>query len=105
MEEVKNNTNADKKDIEENKLMAALSYVSILCLLPLFLKRDSKFAHFHARQGLILFIIELFMFIPFFGQILFVLAVILAIWGALQAWNGKYWVMPIFGKYAEKLNV
>ena len=105
MEENKDNMGLDKKDIEENKLMAALSYVSIICLVPLFLKRDSKFAHFHAKQGLLLFIMELFLFVPFFGQILFVMAVILAILGALNAWNGKYWVMPIFGKYAEKLNI
>ncbi len=105
MDAVKNNLAPEKKDVEENKLIAALAYISIICLVPLFLKRESKFAQFHAKQGLVLFILELFAFVPFFGQILFVLAVILAILGALNAWSGKYWVMPFFGKYTNKLNV
>jgi len=48
----------NKKDIEENKVAAALSYVWILCLVPLFLKKNSKFCQFHAKQGLLLFIVE-----------------------------------------------
>ncbi|PWB38907.1 MAG: hypothetical protein C3F02_01430 [Parcubacteria group bacterium] len=105
MEEVKTNMPPDKRDVEENKLISALAYISIICLVPLFLKRESKFAQFHAKQGLILFIIELFAFIPFFGTILFIIAVILAILGALNAWNGKYWVMPVLGQFASKLNI
>lgn len=105
MEGLKSNREPDKKDVADNKLIAALAYISILCLVALFLKRDSKFAQWHAKQGLILFILELFAFIPFFGQILFVVAVILAILGVINAWNGKYWVMPFFGKYTSKLNI
>lgn len=93
------------KDIEENKVIAALGYVSIICFVPLFLKRDSKFAQFHAKQGLILFIIELFGFIPFFGPILFIIAVLLAIWGVKSAMEGKYWKMPLLGDFAKKLNI
>ena len=32
----------DKKDVEENAVMAALSYIWILCFVPLFLKKKSK---------------------------------------------------------------
>ena len=46
----------DEHDMEENKVFAVLAYISILCLIPLFLKKDSKFAGFHARQGLLVFI-------------------------------------------------
>ena len=49
----------DNKDIEDNKIIAAIGYVSILFVLPLFLKKNSKFAQFHAKQGLLLFLIEL----------------------------------------------
>lgn len=105
MVETKTNQETDKMDIENNKLIAALGYVSIICFVPLFLKRDSKFAQFHAKQGLLLFIIELFGMIPFFGWILFVIAVLLAIGGVVNAWNGKFWVMPFLGKYADKLNI
>jgi len=95
----------DKKDIEDNKIIAALGYVSILCFVPLFLKRDSKFAQFHAKQGLLLFIIEIFSFIPLIGQIAFILAIAAAIWGAKNALNGKYWQIPIIGQYTKKLNI
>ncbi len=48
----------NSKDVEDNKLIAAIGYVSILFVLPMFLKKNSKFAQFHAKQGLLLFIIE-----------------------------------------------
>ena len=49
----------DPADIENNKLMALLSYIWILVLVPLFAAKDSKFARFHANQGLLLLIAEL----------------------------------------------
>ena len=45
-------------DVQQNKGMAALSYLGILCLILLLAKRDSKFAQFHAKQGLVLLIAE-----------------------------------------------
>ncbi len=99
----------DKKDIEENKAIAALGYVWVLCLLPLLLKRNSKFAQFHGKQGLVLFIIEVigsFIFaIPILGWALFVIVVVLAVLGAKNAWEGRYWQMPIFGHFVSKLNL
>ena len=52
-EEIK--SSGSDPDVEANKTVAALSYISILFLVPLLGKRDSKFAQFHAKQGLILF--------------------------------------------------
>ena len=49
----------DKKDIEANKAMAILSYIGPLCLIPFFASKESKFAQFHAKQGLNLCIIEI----------------------------------------------
>ncbi len=95
----------DKKDIEDNKVIAALGYVSIICFVPLFLKKDSKFAQFHAKQGLILFIMELLGFLPLIGWVLFVIAVLFAIWGIKSTLEGKYWKMPILGDFADKLNI
>lgn len=98
----------DKKDIEENSVVAAMSYIYILCLLPLFLKRKSKFAQFHAKQGLLLFIVEVLLgwFFPFpiIGWALGLLVLLLAFLGVVNALNGKYWEMPFVGRYAKKLN-
>ncbi len=96
----------DKKDIEDNKIIAALGYVWILCLVPLFLKRNSKFAQFHAKQGVLLLIVETVAFIiPVIGWFFYIIALIYALIGIKSALEGKYWEMPILGKYAFKLNV
>jgi uncharacterized membrane protein len=48
------NVNADAADAQSNKGMAVLSYFGILFLIPLLAAKNSKFAQFHARQGLTL---------------------------------------------------
>lgn len=49
----------DKKDIESNKGLAMISYLGPLALIPFLVSKDSKFAVYHAKQGLNLFVIEL----------------------------------------------
>lgn len=97
------------KDIEENKLVAAFGYVWILCLVPLFAKKDSKFAQFHGKQGLILFIVEivgmLVFWIPVVGWILAIIVIVLAVLGIVQALQGRYWEMPVIGPWAKKINL
>lgn len=96
----------DKKDIENNKIISALGYVWILCLVPLFLKRNSKFAQFHAKQGVLLLIVEIVAFvIPGIGWLLYMIALAYALIGIKSALEGKYWEMPILGKHASKLNI
>ncbi|MBU4315234.1 DUF4870 domain-containing protein [Patescibacteria group bacterium] len=107
----------DKKDVEDNKVLAALSYVFLLCFIPLLLAKDSKFAQYHAKQGLVLFIVEaivmiasnIFIFIPVFGwlviMVAYLLVAILAIIGILKALEGTYWEMPVLGEYAKKLKI
>ena len=48
---------ARSKSSQPNKLLAALSYLSVLFILPFLFCKDDKFAMFHARQGAILFAI------------------------------------------------
>lgn len=48
-----------KEDIESNKIMGVLSYLGILSLVPYFAAKDSKYAQYHAKQGVNLFIIAL----------------------------------------------
>ena len=105
MEEKKTKT----EDIEKNKVVAGIGYVWILCLVPLFLKRDSAFCQFHAKQGLVLFIIEivcwLLFSIPVFGQLLLLVILLLALMGIVNALKGNFWKMPIIGDLAEKINL
>lgn len=102
-----------EKEIEEGKIFAVLGYIFILCLVPLLLKKDNKFALFHGKQGLILFIFEIATLIisaiPFLGWIIGVLALIifpiLSLIGIIRALMGEYWKMPIFGDLAEKITI
>ncbi|MBT6691589.1 hypothetical protein HOB10_04625 [Candidatus Parcubacteria bacterium] len=106
MEEHKKEVKPDAKDIEANKTIAALAYIGIICFVPLLLKKRSKFAQFHAKQGLLLLIIEVVAWlIPFIGWFLMMIAIIYSVLGIINAMDGKYWKMPYLGKYTAKLNL
>jgi uncharacterized membrane protein len=109
MVDKKNENYNEKKDIRDNSFLAAISYIWILCFIPLFLKRNSKYAQFHAKQGLILFVVEivgwLVFWIPLVGWLLFLTVLVLAIMGIMNALQGVWWEMPFLGKYAKKINM
>lgn len=97
------------KDIEENKLVAALSYLGILFLVPLLVKRESPFCQFHAKQGLVFCIIFfvgwiLFM-IPVLGWLAWLAVVILDIVALVKTLSGERWEVPIIGDLAKKINI
>ena len=50
------NSADDLNDINDNKVMAVLSYIGILVLVPIFGAKNSKYAQYHASQGLSLFL-------------------------------------------------
>ncbi len=96
-------------DVEKNKSVAALSYLWILCLVPLLMRRSSKFAQFHAKQGVVLFIAEMIisilMWIPVFGQLLLVLAIIIAALGFIKSYNGEWWKAPFIYEWSQKIKL
>jgi len=103
----------DKKDIEENKAIAAIGYVGILCLVPLFAKKDSKFAQEHGKQGFVLFIAWIAIWIlgmlPVIGWFIIwplgmVCLGILSIIGLIKAIQGEFWEVPVIGQYRSKVN-
>ena len=99
----------DSSDIEKNKIMAALSYVFVLFLLPIFLCPQSKFAKFHANQGILNFCVDLALslviticsFIPVVGWIVGVVGGIAGIalmaLGIYNAVMGKAQELPFVG--------
>ena len=102
-------TGRKDKDIEENKILAALSYAWILFLVPLLGKRKSKFAQFHAKQGMVLFILELIgsllMWFPVFGQLLMLAFVVISVIGIIKALNGEWWKIPYIYSWSKKINL
>jgi uncharacterized membrane protein len=95
----------DADDIEQHKAVAAMSYVWVLWVVPLFLKRGSAFATFHAKQGLVLFIVEslamLVAWIPVVNFVLFFGLIAIAVIGITNALKGLALPLPIVGKWAH----
>ena len=99
--------------IQEGKFFAAIGYISFLCFVPLFLKRDNKFAQFHGRQALILFILELaasmLMIVPFVGEVIFRLAWLIfgifSLAGIVKVLMHQYWEMPVIYPIASKITL
>ena len=96
----------DQKDVEENKFVAALSYLGILFLVPLLVKKDSPFAQFHAKQGLVLCIaFFVFSFIPVFGWIANLALLIVDIIALVKTLSGETWEVPLVKDVVKKLNI
>lgn len=99
----------DTKDIEDNKVMALLSYIGPLFLVPMLAAPNSKFARYHTNQGLVLFLAELILgaaswvigFIPFVGWIFGLVAGVASlaglILGIVNAANGRAKELPLIG--------
>ncbi len=102
----------DPNDIQQNKVMGILAYLSWLVLIPLFAAKDSKFARFHCNQGIILAIVEIIAWIvfgilsliPFVGLLFVILNIVVsiacfifAILGIINAASGVAKELPLIG--------
>jgi len=96
----------DSRDINDNRVVAILAYIWILFLVPLLGAKQSKFAQFHAYQGVTLFIVWVLInivayFLPHtlsgLTTILTLGALVLAIIGVLNAYNGRAKPLPLIG--------
>lgn len=100
---------SSKKDVDEFKLHAILAYFGLLVLVPILSAKDSKFAQFHANQGLILLIVSIGVytvgsFLPFIGWFIIlpiggIFCFVLAVMGIINAANGEMKELPIIGGY------
>lgn len=101
----------DQKDIQSNKTMGILAYFGLLVLVPIFAAKNSRFARFHANQGLVLLIVKIgFSIISALKNIHFISGVFgvvgalgsivtlaLAIIGIVNAAQGKVKELPVIG--------
>ena len=89
----------------DQKIWAAMSYVWVLSIVVLILKKD-KFVHDHAKQGLLIFVGECIIFIPiigmFIGWFISFIAFIFAFIGFFKALQGETWKVPILGEIWDK---
>jgi uncharacterized membrane protein len=92
-----------------NTVMGILAYLGILVIIPFIVAKDDPFVKFHIKQGLVLFCIEiimwlvasmLWMFWPLYGLVnlaVFILAII----GIINVVQHKQSQLPIVGSLAS----
>ena len=100
-----------EKEILEGKIFAVLSYLSILCIIPLVLKKDNNFVLSHGRQGLVIFVGEVTVFVAHvvLGQWIlslgsFIFGVI-SLWGIVEVLRGHYVKLPFISDIADKITL
>lgn len=100
---------------DQNKLMAVLAYIGPLVLVSYFTAKENPFVKFHIKQGLVLFAIEviiwllgmtmmmysLYMIINLVNIVLLVLSII----GIVNAVNGKEKELPVVGQFSKHFPV
>lgn len=105
------------EDIEQNKVMALLAYLGLLFLVPMFAAPNSKYARYHANQGLVLslaavafgivYVILVFLLLAISWRLTFLTSIlgllwiaypVLAVIGIINALNGKAKELPLIGK-------
>jgi uncharacterized membrane protein len=101
------NETDEQRDIRLNKDAAAFSYVWIMSVAIYASKRDSKFAQYHSKQGMILFVLSIIAaIIPWVGKYLLVVVVAGMLLGFINAAQGRYSDVPIVGDLSKgKLSV
>ena len=101
----------EEQEIRDGKFFAIISYVSFLCIITLVLKKNNKFALYHAKQGLVLFVMEVAAFIisiiPLLGWLIgvfgYALFLLVSLWAIMQAALGIYCRIPVVTKISEKV--
>jgi uncharacterized membrane protein len=101
----------EEQQVHDGKFFAVISYVSFLCIITLLLKKDNKFALYHAKQGLVLFVMEVAAFIlsiiPFLGWLIgifgYALFLLVSLWGIMQAGLGISSRIPVITEISEKV--
>lgn len=104
----------DAQDIQGNRVMAILSYLGFLVLIPMLAAKDSPYARYHANQGLVLFVAEVVYSIAFrivrgilraihlgflagILRIVGIVFLVLAVIGIVNAVNGRAKELPVIG--------
>lgn len=99
-------------DGHKNTIMAVLSYIGPLVIIPYFTVKGDSFVKFHIKQGIVLLIV--WIIIWFTGMVLWqfwmimnllnLLAFILMVIGIINVLQGRERNLPFVGKFVKYLN-
>ncbi len=95
----------------KSRILAALSYMGILCFVPLVTNQDDEFVHFHAKQGLVIWmwgVLAIFaLHFPGVGKWFFsfsVMAVMgFSVLGILSVILNRAWKLPIVSYFSTRM--
>ena len=93
------------------RLMATMSYLGILCLVPLVMNGKNEFVYFHARQGLIIWIWSVLAIFalyvpgvgPWFSGVSALAVVVLSTIGVVAVFLNKAWRLPLVHSIADRI--
>ena len=100
-----------EEEIIEGKIFAVLAYLSILCIIPLVIKKDNKFVLTHGKQGLVLFVGEVAVFITHIVLGPWILSLgtfifgSMSLWGIIEVLRGRYLKLPFVAEIADKITL
>ena len=93
----------------DHNLMAALSYVWVLSLVMLLIRRGDAFIQFHAKQGTVLLIISIIasilLWVPVLGFVVWALSIAGMVVGFINAWQGKESKLPFIYGWSQKIKI
>ncbi len=85
---------------------ALLAYIPVFCLYPWSLRKSRPDLLRHARQGMILFSIELVLIlitVPLIYRLLWLGVIVLAVVGLISVLNGKPYRLPVFAELYDRI--
>lgn len=100
----------DITGIDDDRIYAVMSYLFLLVIVPLLLRRNDPFVYFHAKQGIVLsigFVIAVIATVwsSALGSILFLLFLTIDVIALVQALLGRRWKIPVIGDIAQRFTL
>lgn len=93
----------------KRKLIAVISYLSILAFLPLNLFKKDDFIRYHAKQGIVLFVLSILIifsfWLPVVGWVCLLAFLVIWITGIFNIFTAKMEPLPIIGRIAERISI
>lgn len=93
----------------KRKLIAVLSYLSVLLFFPLNLFKKDDFIRYHAKQGVVFFVLSILIVFTFWLPVVgwICLLALLVIWatGIFNVITGKMEPLPVIGRIAERISI
>ena len=99
-----------ESEVLEGKIFAILAYLSLLCIVPLIMKKENDFVLFHGKQGLVIFVGEVAVFIisiifPWLLKPGVFILLVASFLGIIAVLKGQYLKLPIITEIADKITL